>query len=126
MSDNHHRTNPDTVAAKKKTPSTMNDTTFQELCAQVPDIEARYKRIVDAYYEQKKLLGAGMKPAFAVSWKTMVTKELPLELSVQEWLSLVTNYKIKVRMAPKKVPAKPKQVPTLFGPKPPTGQLKIF
>ena len=86
------------MAGKKKSSKLMDDATFARFCSQVPDLEARYKRIVAVYYKE---LNSGLKKEYRTPWRQLVMAELPTTLAVDDWLSLVTNYKEKVRKAKK-------------------------
>jgi hypothetical protein len=104
----------------------MEDETYNSFCLEVPDLSARYHRITQIYFTEKKL---ALSPKYQTPWRKIVLNEIPNGFTVSDWLSLVTNYKIR-----KKKEQKPKTVEKLETPKKTVStnlprenpQLKIF
>ncbi len=105
----------------------MDDKTYNALTVQVPDLATRYSNIIQSYFKEKKLL---LPKNLQTPWRQFVLNEIPVGFAVGDWLSLVTNYKLRKNEAKrsKKVPSttKPPVAMITSSLQKPTGQLTFF
>ncbi len=105
----------------------MDDKTYNAFAVQVPDLATRYSNIIQSYFKENNL---PLPKNLQTPWRQLVLNEIPIGFAVGDWLSLVTNYKLRKNEAKqtKKVPSTTKPpVATITSPlqKPP-GQLTFF
>lgn len=80
----------------------MDDETYNNFVTLVPDLATRYNNIIKMY---RKEIDLEVPKGLRTPWRSLVLNEIPMDFATGDWLSLVTNYKLRKRSTKKNQPA---------------------